>query len=98
MPSTLAKTSDGIGRCNTKVWNDNGHFSVQLWNTVVYHETQEGLITLDNGGWITPTTARRMNQALLYRGMPGSVRIKNGQMFYGERPFDGSKLILDALK
>lgn len=65
MPSTIAKTKTGIGR-QAKIWNDNGHFAVQLHSTVVYDEA-DGKITFNNGGWVTPTTVRYMNQAFNYR-------------------------------
>lgn len=74
MAATFAKTKDGIGRLNTKVYNDNGHFAVKLYDTVVYDETCERVV-LNTGGWTTPTTVRRINQALHHRGIPGGVRI-----------------------
>lgn len=95
MPTRLAKTPTGIRKGNTKVWDNNGHFSVMLYSTVVYDETRE-VITLNNGGWITPTTASRMNQALEHRGFPACVRIRGGQMFYGSNPFNGNTFTLNG--
>lgn len=91
MASRLARTSNGIGTTSTRVWNDNGHFTVQLHSTVVYDETRERVL-LNNGGWITPTTVRRMNQALEHREFKADVRILKGRMFYGNEPFQGSEL------
>jgi|WetSurMetagenome_2_1015567.scaffolds.fasta_scaffold206510_3 hypothetical protein len=83
----------GIGRTGTKVWDDNGHFMVQYHATVVYDETVEG-VTLNNGGWNTPTTARRMNQALVERGYHAGVHIRGGLMEYeGELFKDGRYFI-----
>lgn len=98
MASTIAKTKTGIGNGNTKIWNDNGHFAVQLHGTVVYDETRE-TITLNNGGWITPTTTRRINQALIHRGFGNRVAIRKGEMVLlctnCAVPFMGDRLVLD---
>ncbi len=101
MASTIAKTKDGIRRLNTKVYNENGHFAVQLYSTVVYDETANTL-TLSNGGWITPTTTSRIEQALRHRGIEGHVFIKNGEMFFrapgmSRTPFADGKCLLSLI-
>ena len=94
MASTIAKTRDGIRRLNTKVFNDNGHFAVQLYATVVYDETRDHIV-LAHGGWVTPTTASRINQALHHRGVDGGVNIKNGELFYNGKPFVNGEYVID---
>lgn len=81
MAHTIAKTSTGIRKLNTRIWNDNGHFMVQLYETVVYDEGYD-TITLNNGGYVTPTTVSRMVQALRHRGHDVRVNIKNGEMVW----------------
>ena len=88
MPRAIAKTQTGIGR-KAHIYNDNGHFAVQLHSTVVYDE-HDGKVTLNSGGWVTPTTVRYMNQALTYRGHTPDVHIKNGVMYHGTQAFDGA--------
>lgn len=100
MPSTIAKTSDGIGRCNTKIYRENSHFAVQLHDTVVYDENRTtGKLTLNNGGWVTPTTTRRINQALAHRGFSNRVAVRKGQMVLlctrSIIPFDGNTLVCE---
>lgn len=97
MASRIAKTETGIGR-KAKIWNDNGHFAVQLHSTVVYDETAES-ITLNNGGWITPTTVRYMNQALAHRGFQEGAVIRKGEMFLmsgtGDlMPFENNRIVI----
>jgi hypothetical protein len=98
MANTIANTKDGIRRHNTKVWDDNGHFAVRLYSTVVYDETRD-LLVLNNGGFVTPTTTSRIHQALIHRGIKGNVNIKNRKMFFtceslGTIPFVNGKLEL----
>ena len=100
MARTIANTKDGIRRLNTKVWDDNGHFAVKLYATVVYDETRE-TITLNNGGWVTPTTTSRINQALAHRGFTEcGVFIKGGEMYFqrGANPaiaFKENKFVME---
>jgi hypothetical protein len=99
MPSTIAKTSTGIGKGNTQVYTDGKSYEVVLYSTRIYIENGK-TISFDNGGWITPTTTRRMNQVIRHRGtLRGSVSIKGGTMVYtdenGKRfPFEADKLTL----
>lgn len=80
------RPSKGIRKLNTKIWDDNGHFMVQLYATVVYDETADKIV-LRNGGWVTPTTGSRINQALRHRNRTENVNIKNGEMFCNGKPF-----------
>lgn len=97
MASLRAATNTGIGNGHTVTWNDNGHYSVRLYKTVIYDEAF-GKIALDNGGWVTQTTARRMNQILLYRGQPASVRIRQGVMMFGSNPFVNGRLTIARIE
>lgn len=100
MASKIAKTLTGIGRTGTKIVRGEhaDTFAVWLYDTLVYFETQTpGKIILSSGGWATPTTARRMNQALLYRGFAflGDVRIKDGDLFFNNSPFVNGSLVIE---
>lgn len=99
MPSTIAKTQTGIGR-QAQIWNEceTHGFQVRLYDTMVYEE-KDGKVILDNGGWVTPTTVRYMNQAIQHRGkLDGFVRIRNHEMeyCYGStyQKFNGATLTL----
>jgi len=101
MPYAIANTQTGIGR-QAKIYNENGHFSVQLHSTVVYDEDRtNNKLTLNNGGWVTPTTTRYMNQALAYRGSSNRVAIRKGAMVLlctkSECPFEGDKLVIELI-
>lgn len=77
---------------NTKVWVDNGHYAVQLHDTVIYDETKKS-ITLDHGGFVTTLTARRMNEVLDHREVMGHVTMQHGKMFFNDAPFTEGKFI-----
>lgn len=93
MASTIAKTPTGIRKINTKIWEDNGVLAVQLYQTVVYRE-DANTIELNHGGWVTPTTASRIRQALWYRGHSERVHIKNDVMCCNGVPFDRDKFTI----
>ncbi len=93
MSKMIAATKTGIGYKATKIWNDNGHFAVQLYATVVYDETAE-TVTLNNGGWNTPTTKQRINSALIYRGFRSGISNAGGVMTYQGKPFVNGVLVL----
>lgn len=93
MSSMIAKTKTGIGKKATKISSENGHFTVQLYATVVYDETAE-TVTLANGGWATPTTRQRINSALAHRGFMPTCYIKYGEMFYRGKKFVDGKLVI----
>lgn len=71
--------------------NDNG-LSVVYHSTEVVHVSPHGVITLNSGGWRTPTTKQRMNQYA-----PGvSVYAKRGEWFV---TFEGQTLpFVDGMK
>ena len=51
----------------TTVYFDEDTVSVQLWSTTVFeYNFKTEVITLRTGGWFTPTTFRRINQAAEY--------------------------------
>lgn len=75
----------GIRKLHTNVWKGDDYFQVQLYSTVVYDEHPEYL-TLRNGGWPTPTTVSRINQALRYRGFKGGVVIRDRRMMFVNGP------------
>lgn len=79
MLTMIAKTHTGIGRKAEIVQRDDV-FQVYLYQTMIYEETPSAVM-LAHGGWVTPTTARYINQALTYRGFSSKVYIKNGEMF-----------------
>lgn len=78
MAHTIAKTKTGIGR-QAVITDRSGLFEVKLYQTYIYSE-EGNTLTLDNGGWVTPTTVRYMNQALAYRGSSNRVAIRKGEM------------------
>lgn len=95
MASMIAKTKTGIGRKGTKIVDGNGEFFVELYGTLVYHETADKVI-LRNGGWNTPTTAQRIDSALQYRGFNTGISRAGGVMSYDGKPFVDGKLVLSV--
>lgn len=93
MPRTIAKTQTGIGNLNTNIWTGEEYFQVQLYSTIVYDE-QKDKITLRHGGWVTPTTSRRIRQVLRYRGHNHRVNIKNGVMLCDGKTFINGEFII----
>jgi hypothetical protein len=89
MARTIANTKDGIRRLNTRVSETDKGLTVQLYDTVVYQETST-TITLNHGGWVTPTTGSRIHQALRHMGHMNNVNIKNRQMYCDGKPFDAN--------
>jgi len=87
-----------LGKTSTTVRSEgDGHLSV------VYHATEvvkreNGVITLDTGGWKTATTKTRMNQASSQFGLGYNVFQKNHEWFVDYEgktlPFDGDKITL----
>jgi hypothetical protein len=68
-----------------------------LYSTVIYRETED-TITLDNGGWVTATSARKMNQMLDAREVMGRVTIRKGQMFFNDAPFIGTRFVAKKMQ
>lgn len=95
MASMIAKTKTGIGYKGTKIVDANGEFFVELYATLVYHETKDKII-LRNGGWNTPTTAQRINSALVYRGFNSGISTAGGNMSYQGKPFVNGSLALSV--
>lgn len=93
MARSIANTKDGIRRLNTKVKEIGNCFYVTLYATMVYSE-DEFSVTLNNGGWVTPTTASRMNQALIHRGFQSAVGVRKGVMYFGDQPFVNGKYVI----
>lgn len=99
MPTTIAKTPTGIGR-KAQIWQGDNYFQVRLYATMVYEENRaKGTLTLDNGGWVTPTTARYINQALAHRGSSSFVGIRKGVMVLyctrGFVSFEKGRLVIE---
>lgn len=70
-----------IGKKNTKVFTDyNGDIVVKLYETEAVR-FNDYFITLDNGGWITATTANRMTQVSNQFKLGFSVSRKQDEMF-----------------
>lgn len=102
MASTIAKTATGIGR-KAQIWQGDNYFQVRLYQTMVYEENREkGTLTLCHGGWVTPTTARYINQALAHRGSSNRVAIRKGEMVLlcsrDVVPFQGDSLVIELQK
>lgn len=90
MAKRIANTKTGIRKLHTSITERDGLFEVKLYNTYVYSE-EGNTITLDNGGWVTPTTVSRMNQALIHRGIAGVVLIHKGEMFFQYNVYKAGK-------
>jgi hypothetical protein len=74
--ATKKRTFDAIDEYrNTSVRYDEGGRvdGVQLYNTVIFQRYPDGMIRLSHGGHKTPTTKRRMNEALMAAGLPYEV-------------------------
>lgn len=93
MARMIAKTKTGIGRKGTVITDRSGLFEVKLYDTYVYSEEGETL-TLQNGGWNTPTTAQRINSALMYRGFEPGISTAGGVMSFFGKPFINGVLVL----
>tara|TARA_R100000306_G_C4246452_1_gene78285 strand:- start:110 stop:391 length:282 start_codon:yes stop_codon:yes gene_type:complete len=89
-----------IGKHRTKVTNQNGIIKVKYHSTdVVTIDNQSGEVTLNTGGWFTPTTKVRMNQTAMEYGLGFRVYQKDFNWFV-ERingdiiEFQGNKITL----
>lgn len=94
----MAQTQEVRGVA-TKVRHDGGYIIVRYHNTDVIKFTS-GVIRLDNGGWITATTALRINQACHQYGLNVGVSRKQGKMFFYDEsgvkhPFRSNTLVYD---
>lgn len=75
---------------NTQVDSKPGLVSVTLYRTEIAR-IENGVLTLNHGGFVTATTARRMNEVLQQAGVKGTVGRNRGDMFY--RAGDGGPTI-----
>jgi hypothetical protein len=64
---------------NTKIYEEDGYTVVKLWATEIVKFNDEHII-LNNGGWNTPTTRQRMNQASDEFGLGFRVFQKDWEM------------------
>ena len=55
--------ADIIGSHKTSVINDDNILLVAYHSTIVVKVVNSQYVVLKSGGWLTPTTKRRMNQA-----------------------------------
>ena len=69
-----------IGTHKTSIFKNNNILIVRYWNTDIVKVTSTSII-LDNGGYYTATTKRRMNQASLQFGLGFNVFQKDYQWF-----------------
>jgi hypothetical protein len=83
----------------TKVYKENGWQIVKLYNTEIYMR-KSNLLILNNGGWKTVTTKRRMNQSLKRFGPPSKVFQEDFEWFLEIKgkvfPFNGNILRIDV--
>ena len=88
-----------IGTGNTAVMVNGDDLSVILHSTEVVKRVS-GVITLKTGGWFTPTTKTRMQQASRQYGLGYNVFQKAGEWFVDWKgvtlPFDGDSITLPA--
>jgi len=75
-----------IGRTATTVVETDGNVQVKYHSTIVF-ERRGAQITVRHGGWVTPTTCRRINQAFSVYRVSAHARILKGELLI-ER-FDG---------
>ena len=75
-----------IGEHATCVLEIDGDVQVQYRSTIVF-EKRGAQITVRHGGWVTPTTCRRINQAFSVYRVSAHARILKGELLI-ER-FDG---------
>lgn len=76
-----------IGRCATRIYKDNS------WTIVKYHSTEvvafnSHKIILCNGGWLSPTTIRRMDQTSDQFGLNFYTYRRKGVMYCYYRETD----------
>lgn len=71
-----------LGKSNTSAVCTNGLISVVYHNTLVVEaDKNRGIIKLDTGGWKTPSTKARMNQASNQFGLGYQVYQKDHEWF-----------------
>lgn len=71
-----------ISRNNTILTKDSNELSVRLYNTTIAHVNRRtGIVTLNHGGFITPTIRSRITQFLNQFCVKASVGISKGEMY-----------------
>lgn len=100
--STKKRTFDAISNYrNTEVDETEAGVSVTLYSTEIFRlDREKGTVRLDNGGWSTDTTKRRMNECLLAAGVEASVYQEDYEWYVrtpeGEtEAFEGRTYVLD---
>ena len=73
----------------TRVWQSLRFYALD--RTKFYEWRPRFAVTLRTGGWDTPTTRRRINQAAAYFGVPLSVYRSKGRTFVSFSPVDATK-------
>ena len=80
-------------RTATQTWHaDDGAYCCRYHDTII-SRISDTRIELDNGGFHTVTTKRRMNQELGFHGIPFRVFQDNFEWFLGMFPNDGFRPI-----
>ena len=86
-----------ISRNNTAILNRNGIREVILHGTIIVTVSDNEII-LNNGGYVSSTTATRMNQVANEWNLGYGVSRKDGEMFVTYKgvklPFDGNSITL----
>lgn len=69
-----------ISKNNTAIIHSNGHpEAVILHQTTILRLNNDSTISLDTGGWLTPTTITRINQAANQWGLGFTASRKGGE-------------------
>jgi hypothetical protein len=69
---------------HTRISEENGNTRVSLWDTDIVRANKRE-IELNSGGWYTPTTKRRMNQASEELGLGYNVYQEDKEWFVSHR-------------
>lgn len=79
-----------VGKTATRIFKyDTGQIRVKYHDTTVFHLVGPDMhVILSTGGWTTPTTRTRINQACAQFGVTGRAFIKNETMYFDR--FDGN--------
>jgi hypothetical protein len=108
-PSYATWDNQLTGRCQSqrKVSNntwllreDNGSISMKLHATKIVTVDQDGKITLNSGGWRTPTTKGRINDALrdlLHDKAPGISQVDGIWLIYPHGDYDAKLTFADGM-
>ena len=87
-----------IGKTATTIQPRNGWIAVKYHDTdVVSYQPNSRVVVLNSGGWLTPTTKRRMNEASDEFGLGFKVYSKAKQ-WYVDTPYDGTIQFHDGVR